>query len=83
MDGLIEVSVMEEVEILLTAVVGMIGIRPTVEAIKAGKDIALANKETLVTAGHIIMPWQKKWGFPFFRWIVSTVPFSSHFKAIR
>ena len=83
MDGLIEVSVMEEVEILLTAVVGMIGIRPTVEAIKAGKDIALANKETLVTAGHIIMPLAKKWGFPFFRWIVSTVPFSSHFKAIR
>ena len=60
MDGLIEVSVMEEVEILLTAVVGMIGIRPTVEAIKAGKDIALANKETLVTAGHIIMPLAKE-----------------------
>lgn len=56
MDGLIEVSVLEDVEILVTAIVGMIGIRPTVEAIKAGKDIALANKETLVTAGHIIMP---------------------------
>lgn len=60
MDGLIEVSVLEEVEILVTAIVGMIGIRPTIEAIKAGKDIALANKETLVTAGHIIMPLAKK-----------------------
>lgn len=56
MDGLIAVSVMEETEILVTAIVGMIGIRPTIEAIKAGKDIALANKETLVTAGHLIMP---------------------------
>lgn len=60
MDGLIEVSVLEEVEILVTAIVGMIGIRPTIEAIKAGKDIALANKETLVTAGHIIMPLAKE-----------------------
>ena len=49
-----------EVEVLVTAIVGMIGIRPTVEAIKAGKDIALANKETLVTAGHIIMPLAKE-----------------------
>lgn len=56
MDGLIAVSVMEGTEALVTAIVGMIGIRPTIEAIKAGKDIALANKETLVTAGHIIMP---------------------------
>ena len=56
MDGLIEISTLPEVEVLVTAIVGMIGIRPTVEAIKAGKDIALANKETLVTAGHIIMP---------------------------
>ena len=56
MEGLIEISVMEETEILVTAIVGMIGIRPTIEAIKAGKNIALANKETLVTAGHIIMP---------------------------
>ena len=43
-------------EILVTAIVGMIGIRPTIAAMKVGKDIALANKETLVTAGHIIMP---------------------------
>ena len=75
MDGLIEVSVMEEVEILLTAVVGMIGIRPTVEAIKAGKDIALANKETLVTAGHIIMPLAKEMG-------VSILPVDSEHSAI-
>ena len=61
MEGLIELSVMEESEILVTASVGMIGIRPTIEAIKAGKDIALANKETLVTAGHIIMPLAKEY----------------------
>ena len=60
MEGLIEVSVLEDTEILVTAIVGMIGIRPTIEAIKAGKDIALANKETLVTAGHIIMPLAKE-----------------------
>ena len=47
-------------EILVTAIVGMIGIRPTIAAMKAGKDIALANKETLVTAGHIIMPLAKE-----------------------
>ena len=50
MDGLLEVATMKETEILVTVVVGMIGIRPTIEVIKAGKDIALANKETLVTA---------------------------------
>lgn len=56
MDGFLQVAAMEEMEILVTAVVGMIGIRPTMEAICAGKDIALANKETLVTAGHLIIP---------------------------
>ena len=56
MDGLMEIAAMDGYEILVTAVVGMIGIRPTMAAIKSGKDIALANKETLVTAGHIIMP---------------------------
>ena len=61
MDGLIEVSVIPETEILVTAIVGMIGIRPTIEGIKAGKHIALANKETLVTAGHIIMPLAKEY----------------------
>lgn len=55
MDGLIHAAAMEQVEIVVTAVVGMMGIVPTIEAINAGKDIALANKETLVTAGHIIM----------------------------
>lgn len=60
MEGLIELAVMEEAEILVTAIVGMIGIRPTVAAICAGKHIALANKETLVTAGHIIMPLAKE-----------------------
>ena len=60
MDGLIELAVMEEMEILVTAIVGMIGIRPTVAAICVGKHIALANKETLVTAGHIIMPLAKE-----------------------
>ncbi|MCI8507820.1 MAG: 1-deoxy-D-xylulose-5-phosphate reductoisomerase [Lachnospiraceae bacterium] len=56
MDGLLEMAAMEESDILVTAVVGMIGIKPTIAAIHAGKDIALANKETLVTAGHIIIP---------------------------
>lgn len=56
MEGLLEIAVMPESEILVTAIVGMLGIRPTVAAIEAGKTIALANKETLVTAGHIIMP---------------------------
>ena len=60
MEGLIQVVVLEETEILVTAIVGMIGLRPTIAAIKAGKDIALANKETMVTAGHIIMPLAKE-----------------------
>ena len=56
MEGLLEVAVQPDAQMLVTAIVGMIGIRPTIEAIRAGKDIALANKETLVTAGHLIMP---------------------------
>ena len=60
MDGLMEIAEMEGYEILVTAVVGMIGIRPTMAAIRAGKDIALANRETLVTAGHLIMPLVKE-----------------------
>ena len=75
MDGLIEISTLPEVEVLVTAIVGMIGIRQTVEAIKAGKDIALANKETLVTAGHIIMPLAKKHG-------VKILPVDSEHSAI-
>lgn len=60
MDGLIELAQMPESDVLVTAIVGMIGIRPTMAAIEAGKDIALANKETLVTAGHLIMPLAEK-----------------------
>lgn len=60
MEGLIEISTHKDCEVLVTAIVGMIGIRPTIAAINAGKTIALANKETLVTAGHIIMPLAKE-----------------------
>ena len=60
MDGLLAVATELSAEIVVTAVVGMIGIRPTIAAMNAGKDIALANKETLVTAGHIIMPLAKE-----------------------
>lgn len=62
MDGLLEVAEEPQSDILVTAIVGMIGIRPTIAAMKAGKDIALANKETLVTAGHIIMPLAEECG---------------------
>lgn len=62
MDGLIETACVPEAEIVVTAVVGMIGIRPTIAAIEAGKDIALANKETLVTAGHLIIPLAREKG---------------------
>ena len=62
MDGLLELASMSESEILVTAIVGMIGIRPTIEAIRSGKDIALANTETLVTAGHLIMPMAEEYG---------------------
>lgn len=75
MDGLIACSTVEGASIVVTAVVGMIGIRPTIEAIKAGKDIALANKETLVTAGHIIVPLAKEYG-------VSLLPVDSEHSAI-
>ncbi|MDY3917678.1 MAG: 1-deoxy-D-xylulose-5-phosphate reductoisomerase [Candidatus Limivivens sp.] len=75
MEGLIEISTMAEAEILVTAIVGMIGIRPTIEAIKAGKDIALANKETLVTAGHLIMPMAEEYG-------VKILPVDSEHSAI-
>ncbi|MCD7981027.1 MAG: 1-deoxy-D-xylulose-5-phosphate reductoisomerase [Clostridiales bacterium] len=62
MEGLLAVAAQEDSEIVVTAVVGMIGIRPTMAAIRAGKDIALANKETLVTAGHLIMPMAEEYG---------------------
>lgn len=66
MDGLLEVAGISDTQILVTAIVGMIGIKPTVAAIQSGKDIALANKETLVTAGHIIMPLAKAKGVRIF-----------------
>ena len=75
MDGLLELAAMPETEILVTAIVGMLGIRPTIEAIRAGKDIALANKETLVTAGHLIMPMAKEYG-------VQILPVDSEHSAI-
>lgn len=75
MDGLIACAVEKDASIVVTSVVGMIGIRPTIEAIKAGKDIALANKETLVTAGHIIVPLCKERG-------VSLLPVDSEHSAI-
>lgn len=62
MEGLMEAAAETEAEIVVTAVVGMIGIRPTIAAMEAGKDIALANKETLVTAGHIIMKLAREKG---------------------
>ncbi len=64
MEGLLEVSTFEEMEVLVTGIVGMIGIRPTIAAIESGKAIALANKETLVTAGHIIMPLSREHNVP-------------------
>lgn len=75
MDGLLQMAAFPEMDILVTAIVGMIGIQPTVEAIRAHKDIALANKETLVTAGHIIMPLAEENG-------VSILPVDSEHSAI-
>lgn len=75
MDGLIEICTLPEAEIVVTAIVGMIGIVPTIAAMKAGKDIALANKETLVTAGHIIIPLAKETG-------VQILPVDSEHSAI-
>lgn len=75
MDGLLAVAAEKDSEILVTAIVGMIGILPTIEAIRAGKDIALANKETLVTAGHIIMPLAEQYH-------VSILPVDSEHSAI-
>lgn len=75
MKGLLEIAQLEEMDILVTALVGMIGIKPTIKAIEAGKDIALANKETLVTAGHLIMPLAKEKG-------VKILPVDSEHSAI-
>ena len=75
MEGLLEVSTVDEMEVLVTGIVGMIGIKPTIAAIEHGKTIALANKETLVTAGHIIMPLAAAKG-------VSILPVDSEHSAI-
>lgn len=75
MEGLIETAIYETAQIVVTAFVGMIGIRPTLEAIRAGKDIALANKETLVTAGHLVMKAAKDYG-------VKILPVDSEHSAI-
>lgn len=75
MEGLIEVAGADSADVVVTAVVGMMGILPTMEAIKKGKDIALANKETLVTAGHLIIPMAKEYG-------VSILPVDSEHSAI-
>lgn len=75
MEGLIECATIASAQVVVTAIVGMIGIRPTIAAIEAGKDIALANKETLVTAGHLIMPLIKKHG-------VQLLPVDSEHSAI-
>ncbi|MDD6038379.1 MAG: 1-deoxy-D-xylulose-5-phosphate reductoisomerase [bacterium] len=75
MDGLIEIATDADSEIVVTAIVGMLGLRPTVAAIQNGKNIALANKETLVTAGHLIMPMAKEYG-------VSILPVDSEHSAI-
>ena len=75
MEGMLELATLPQMEVLVTAIVGMIGIRPTIAAIEAGKTIALANKETLVTAGHIIMPLAKEKG-------VSILPVDSEHSAI-
>lgn len=75
MDGLVEAASYQNSDIVVTAVVGMIGIRPTIAAIKSGKDIALANKETLVCAGHIIMKLAVDYG-------VKILPVDSEHSAI-
>ena len=74
-EGLTEVAAHKDADVTVTAIVGMMGIMPTIEAINAGKDIALANKETLVTAGHIIMPLAKEKG-------VSILPVDSEHSAV-
>ena len=75
MDGLIEIAGIDSADVVVTAVVGMMGILPTMEAIRKGKDIALANKETLVTAGHLIIPMAREYG-------LSILPVDSEHSAI-
>lgn len=67
MEGLVKVATLDEIDIVVTSVVGMIGLKPTVEAIRKGKDIALANKETLVVAGELVMREAKENGVKYFQ----------------
>lgn len=75
MDGFVACASLPETDMVVAAMVGMIGLRPVMEAIRKGKDIALANKETLVTAGHLIMPLAQEYG-------VSLLPVDSEHSAI-
>ncbi|MBR4724119.1 MAG: 1-deoxy-D-xylulose-5-phosphate reductoisomerase [Clostridia bacterium] len=74
-NGLLEAAAFEKSQTVVTAVVGIAGLMPTIEAIKAGKNIALANKETLVTGGHIVMALAKEYG-------VKILPVDSEHSAI-
>ena len=77
LDGIIEAVTHEEADTVLTSVVGIAGLVPTLAAIEAGKDIALSNKETLVTAGSIVMKRRRSTGLKSCRWTASIRPYSS------
>ena len=79
MDGLVRAAAWETADITVTGIVGMVGIRPTLAAIEAGKDIALANKETLVTAGHLVMKAARR-SYP---WTANIPPSFSAFREMR
>ena len=83
MEGLLELARMPQTDILVTAVVGMIGIRPTMEGIKAGKDIALANKETLVCAGGLVMSAAKQYGVRIYIPLLVLVALMVIFKVLK
>ncbi len=83
MDGLIKCATIEPCDIVVTAIVGMLGIRPTIAAIKAKKTIALANKELSLQRGISLFRSQRNMACPYFRWTVSTVPSSSHCKGTQ
>lgn len=80
MDGLIEAAVFDKADILVNAVIGSVGLHPTLQAIEAGKVIAIANKETLVTAGHIVMMQLQNIMFLYYQLIVSILLFFNVYK---
>ena len=82
-EGLIDVAVYDKANILVNAVIGSVGLYPTLQAIEAKKDIAIANKETLVTAGHLVIAAAKKAGVQLLRSIVNILLFFKHFKENR